>query len=380
MNILLKKFVFLTVFTIWGLAACSDDCSCAPNGPANVAESSSGGMGAIQSSSDIRPSSSSIANPDTVVSSSSVVLESSSSIIRSSSANCLSMDTACGWTAEQLCEMGQKRYCLTQSSSSGALSSSSQMRSSSSVEFLERCMDFARMCPAYNGPYARESYRPCNECFEGEGVKAVDCRTGGVYTCSNRFWRMEGDQCLNVAYTKCEQGADSCGRQLCGSINPKTVIDCKSGDTYACTEGYWTLLKSSETCMHITDVDDPRERTCDVDDGSKAVDCITREEYACRRGYWVNVEPVIGEVCLVENEYHDARNAQLNGRFVGAIYLCSNGKWAEYEGDFSALQKCRMHPVNRTPCDENSPKEISSGECAFKCRNGEYVFVMPAVQ
>ena len=116
-NLLFKNLGVAVAVAAFAFVAC-DDSSSAPETSGldyssdSAALSSSDEQG-FSSSGDDALSSSGTDNPI----SSSLIAESSSSFLPKSSANCLAMDTSCGWTAEQLCDMGQERYCILSSSS-----------------------------------------------------------------------------------------------------------------------------------------------------------------------------------------------------------------------------------------------------------------------
>lgn len=359
--------VAAAVFCLLALVAC-DDSSSAPETSGQDASSDSAAL----SSSDVQEFSSS-GTDDPI--SSSLVAESSSSSLPKSSPSCLSMDTSCGWTAEQLCNMGQARYCI--SSSSLAVSSSATAESSSAV-LMEKCIEFARMCPNCDGPDCPIPFRPCSECYD-EGAMAEDCVTGGVYRCENRLWQLaDRSQCLNVALIPCTDGSENCGRVPCNSNAPRTVIDCGSGEEYVCADAYWTPVKETQSCTRIIGVEDEYEgEHCSYEDaGARTVDCARNVEYEClNAGFWQQINPTIGDACLVDGSILEGY-VETAGARDHTIFMCYEGKWEKYRGAYESL-RCVDAAVVRTPCDVNDAEHewIHRGDCDYQCRNGEYVFV-----
>ena len=375
------NFYVATVLAAFVVVSCNNDSSSDPSGTAYLQESSGNETLLFSSSSESLQlsSSSEVLAP----SSSSLVVEVPSSQAESSSS--------------VVAESSSSR-----TASSSSLSSSSEtlsVTSSSSVEFLEQCIDFAQMCVACDGYDCPIPFRPPDECYE-KGAKVEDCVTGGVYTCADRYgtgswsWTLDEGQCLNVALTQCTAGETNCGRKRCNSNAPMIVTDCKSGDEYACADGFWTLMKKSG-CSHITEL--PRKglyAECEAEEGTKVVDCIQRKEFVCNRSYWRDLDPVAGEDCIVESEFRvvsrlpssdsTAKN-QSGSAYVDELYLCTNGKWTKYGERLNKiyeLNKCRRHPIHRTPCDEKDSdnKKIRTDECEFVCRGGEYIFVPPPIE
>ena len=359
--------VAAAVFCLLALVAC-DDSSSAPETSGQDASSDSAAL----SSSDVQEfSSSGTDNPI----SSSLVAESSSSSLLKSSPSCLSMDTSCGWTAEQLCNMGQARYCI--SSSSLTVSSSATAESSSAV-LMEKCIEFARMCPNCDGPDCPIPFRPCSECYD-EGAMAEDCVTGGVYRCENRLWQLaDRSQCLNVALIPCTDGSENCGRVPCNSNAPRTVIDCGSGEEYVCADAYWTPVKETQSCTRIIGAEDEYEgEHCSREQaGARTVDCARNVEYEClNAGFWQQINPTIGDACLVDGSILEGYVESSAGARNHTIFMCYEGKWEKYRGAYESL-RCVDAAVVRTPCDVNDAEKewIHRGDCDYQCRNGEYVF------
>lgn len=376
-NLLFKKLGVAVAVAAFAFVAC-DDSSSAPETSGldyssdSAALSSSDEQG-FSSSGDDALSSSGTDNPI----SSSLIAESSSSFLPKSSANCLAMDTSCGWTAEQLCDMGQERYCIL--SSSSLTVSSSATAESSSAGFLEECINFARMCPNCDGPDCPIPFRPCSECYD-EGAMAEDCVTGGVYKCKNGLWNLaDRNQCLNVALIPCTGDSAKCGRVPCNSNAPKTVIDCGSGEEYVCADAYWTPMKETESCSRIIGAKNAFEgEQCSREEaGARTVDCARNIEYEClSAGFWEQINPTIGDTCLVDGSILEGYVETSAGAREHTIFMCFEGKWEKYRGTYESL-RCVDAAVVRTPCDVNDAEKewIHQGDCDYQCRNGEYVFV-----
>lgn len=341
--------VALAVFCLFALVACDDSSS----GPATSGEDVGSDSSALSSSEGNVPESSSEAEK---LSSSEFQIESSSSSLPV----CLSMDTSCGWTAEQLCNMGQARYCVSSSS------------------IAEECINFARMCQNCDGSDCPIPFGPCNECYD-EGAMAEDCITGGVYKCENRYWNLaDKSQCLNVALTPCTGDSANCGRVPCNSNAPRTVIDCGSGEEYVCADAYWTPMKETQSCTRIIGAENGHEgEKCSREDaGARTVDCARNIEYEClNAGFWRQINPTIGDSCLVEGSILEGY-VETAGTRDHTIFMCYEGKWEKYRGAYESLS-CVDAAVVRTPCDVNDAEHewIHRGDCDYQCRNGEYVFV-----
>ncbi len=372
-NLLFKNLGIAVAVAAFAFVACDDSSS----GPAASGQET--GSDAVLSSSDaLELSSSEVGISSAEIekySSSEIETASSSSSLPKSSANCLAMDTSCGWTAEQLCDMGQERYCIL-SSSSLTVSSSATVESSSAV-FKEECIDFARMCRNCDGPDCPIPYRPCSECRD-EGMMAEDCVTGGVYQCKNGLWNLaDRSQCLNVALIPCTGDSAKCGRVPCNSNAPKTVIDCGSGEEYVCADAYWTPMKETGSCTRIIGAENGSDGRKCSNKGARTVDCARNIEYEClSAGFWEQINPTIGDTCLVEGSILEGYVETSAGARDHTIFMCYEGKWEKYRGTYESL-RCVDAAVVRTPCDvTDAEKEwIHQGDCDYQCRNGEYVFV-----
>jgi hypothetical protein len=267
---------------------------------------------------------------------------------------------------------------VNESSSSLSLSSSAIVESSSAV-FMEECIDFARMCRNCDGPDCPVPYRPCSECRD-EGMMAEDCVTGGVYQCKNGLWNLaDRSQCLNVALIPCTGDSAKCGRVPCNSNAPKTVIDCGSGEEYVCADAYWTPMKETGSCSRIIGAKNAFEgEQCTREEaGARTVDCARNIEYEClSAGFWEQINPTIGDTCLVDGSIVEGYVETSAGARSHTIFMCYEGKWEKYRGTYESWF-CVDAAVVRTPCDVNDAENewIHQGDCDYQCRNGEYVFV-----
>lgn len=373
-NLLFKNLGVAVAVAAFAFVACDDSSSNpATSGQDVVSDAALSSSDALElSSSEVATSSAEIEN----YSSSEIeTASSSSSSLPKSSANCLAMDTSCGWTAEQLCDMGQERYCIL-SSSSLTVSSSATAESSSAV-FMEECIDFARMCRNCDGPDCPVPYRPCSECYD-EGMMAEDCVTGGIYQCKNGLWNLaDRSQCLNVALIPCTGDSAKCGRVPCNSNAPKTVIDCGSGEEYVCADAYWTPMKETGSCTRIIGAENRSDGRKCSNKGTRTVDCARNVEYEClSAGFWEQINPTIGDTCLVDGSILEGYIETSAGAREHTIFMCYEGKWEKYRGAYESL-RCVDAAAVRTPCDVNDAEKewIHQGDCDYQCRNGEYVFV-----
>ena len=352
-------FAILSLSTLVFFAACDSDCSCEPVN-ASCQEGASNNIPEAKSSSDFTP-------VDTVPSSSSVI-ESSSAGIESSSST----------LPESSSDDTKSSSSLVRSSSSINESSSASV-SSSSAGFMEKCMDFSSMCRNCEGPFCPLPYRPCNECRE-EGMMAEDCVTGGVYKCENESWYLTQEtQCMNVAQIPCKNDSTKCGRKICNSNAPWTMTDCESGDEYVCAGSYWTLMKKTESCTVIIGAGDRYEsiRCNRSEAGTRTIDCARNIEYECQLGgYWQEINPTIGDTCLVEGSIVEGYIEKSDSTRDVTIFMCYEGKWEKYRGSFQSFN-CVDVSIVRTPCDVNDAANewIHQGDCDYQCRNGVYEFV-----
>ena len=353
-------FAILSLSTLFFFAACNSDSSCEPINVIVQEDSPSSSAPEIKSSSNFAPADMEISSSAQIESSSAKITSSSSASPESSSDD-------------------------TQSSSSPAKSSSSINESnsasvsSSSAVFKEECIDFARMCRNCDGPDCPIPFRPCSECRE-KGMMAEDCVTGGVYQCKNGLWNLaDSNQCLNVALVPCTGDSAKCGRKPCNSNAPKTVIDCGSGEEYVCADAYWTPMKETESCTRIIGSKNESEgdKCLREEAGARTVDCARNVEYEClSAGFWQQINPTIGDTCLVEGSILEGYIETSTGTKSQTIFMCFEGKWEKYRGTYKSMD-CINAAVVRTPCDASNAENewIHQDDCDYQCQNGEYVFV-----
>ena len=198
-----------------------------------------------------------------IAESSSSVVESSSAVESSSSEilvrpRCDALDPECGYTVEELCRMGETRFCKSSSSSLVEQSSSSVIAlSSSSNELCKHVTDVeCEACP----PGEKCICHPCDSKKETE---SRDCRTFVDLKCIDGEWRTPDEFCPNGRWTT-----------VCGDKWLQNPVCCKQ----------------KETCRHISDYDGMTEQgNCVNQNGSSAVDCVTGDNYQCRNNYWEKV-------------------------------------------------------------------------------------------
>ena len=283
-------------------------------------------------------------------SSSSEVAVSSSSDIPLSS-QCAALLPECGYTVEQLCEMGQTYFCVSSSSSVKSNSSSSVVASSSSVKnssssFSQKPLSSSSVetCPNghwtthCNGIWAQEpvcceekNVETCRHitdydgmtekgnCVDQNGRTAVDCVTGANYECQNNNWQPV--TCMNVKPDKCKAGMGGCGYRLCQPDGIKEIADCGSGAIYVCNGETWEVKATDNNKL-----------------------CAQGKLEYC-------------EACYKEGVF--------NGH-----YKCEGGKWREYGmGD----EICEH--ITDVKCDDNRPGcgfcGIDNDRLAIDCDTGK---------
>ena len=288
--------------------------------------------------------SSAVEQPAPQSSSSEVVVSSSSDIPLSSMCNAFLPE--CGYTVEQLCEMGVTSYCASSSSSVKNSSSSFSQKplSSSSVEVCpnghwtthcngiwaqepvcceEKIEETCRHISDYDGMTAQ------GNCVDQNGRTAVDCVTGENYECKNNNWQPVA--CMDIKPTECKPGMVGCDYRLCQPDGVREIADCESGAIYVCNGEMWEIKKTEENqhcargeleycaacfeegafnghykcvqgkwlkmgmgdeiCEHITDFRCAEGKTrcsiaCDENLQKRTQDCKTGEMYVCQSGLW----------------------------------------------------------------------------------------------
>ena len=174
-----------------------------------------------------------------------------------------------------------------------------------------------------------------------------------------------------------ESSSAKCGRVPCNSNAPKTVIDCGSGEEYVCADAYWTPMKETESCTRIVGAENGSDGRKCSNKGARTVDCARNIEYEClSAGFWEQINPTIGDICLVDGSILEGYVESSAGARDHTIFMCYEGKWEKYRGAYESL-RCVDAAVVRTPCDVNDAEHewIHQGDCDYQCRDGEYVFV-----
>ena len=312
------------------LVACDNETL---NGPSFESPKSS----IAESSSSLAESSSSL-----VVSSSAVESSSSEMVVRP---RCDALDPECGYTVEELCRMGETRYCNNSSSSAVVLPSSSSIVQSSSSAIEQSCpngrwttvcgdkwlqkpvcceeepVENCRHISDYDGMTAQ------GNCVNQNGSSAVDCVTGDNYQCRNNYW--EKVSCLNIKPDECKPGMGGCGYRLCEPNGIKEIADCESGTIYYCNGEIWKVKETENNKR-----------------------CADGELEYC-------------EACYREGEFE-------------GHYKCENGKWREYGlGDEICVHvsklKCKLGTVGCGSCDpiyEGTIAEDCETGFPYQCHNG----------
>lgn len=210
---------------------------------------------------------------------------------------CDALSPECGYTEEELCNMGQMRYCkiVPASSSSAEKRCDAFMPECGYTEeelckmgYTEycvagKCIDMDRMCPPCEGDLCPVTNVACNHCSE-EGAVVPDCKGGSDYVCSNRLWTQIKPTCEHVTdYDGMSAEGNCVGR------NGEVVIDCVTEQQFKCVENFWKAK----------DIACPPGSDCD---GDGIPDGIRRPD----------LEPCDTDTLL---------------EFYGRAYQCVNNKW-----------------------------------------------------
>lgn len=268
-------------------------------------------------------------------SSSSEVAVSSSSDIPLSS-QCAALLPECGYTVEQLCEMGETYFCVSSSSFSPKPLSSSSVETCPNGRWTTSCNGVETYEPIC---CTESSFKTCKHisdydgmteqgnCVGQNGLTAVDCETEANYECKDNYWKPVA--CLNIKPSECKPGMGGCGYTLCQPKGIREIADCETSVKYYCDGEIWQVNGNAdnkrcaqgeleyceacfnigainghykcekgkwkkfgmgdETCLHISDIkcDDNRPGCgfCGVEKRF-AFDCETGEEFVCDQGYW----------------------------------------------------------------------------------------------
>ena len=139
--------------------------------------------------------SSAVEQPAPQSSSSEVAVSSSSDIPLSS--QCAALLPECGYTVEQLCEMGETYFCVSSSSISQKPLSSSSVESCPNGHWTTHCNGIWAQEPVCCEEKNVETCRHITDydgmtekgnCVDQNGRTAVDCVTGANYECQNNNW------------------------------------------------------------------------------------------------------------------------------------------------------------------------------------------------
>ncbi len=210
---------------------------------------------------------------------------------------CDALSPECGYTEEELCNMGQMRYCkiVPASSSSAEKRCDAFMPECGYTEeelckmgYTEycvagKCIDMDRMCPPCEGDLCPVTNVACNHCSE-EGAVVPDCKGGSDYVCSNRLWTQIKPTCEHVTdYDGMSAEGNCVGRT--GDV----VTDCVTGQQFKCVDNFWEA--KNNVC--------PPGSDCD---GDGIPDGIRRPD----------LEPCDTDTLL---------------EFYGRAYQCVNNKW-----------------------------------------------------
>ena len=336
-----------------------------------------------------------------IAESSSSVVESSSAVVSSSSEilvrpRCDALDPECGYTVEELCRMGETRFCKSSSSSLVEQSSSSVIAlSSSSNEWCKHVTDVeCEPCPPGEKCI-------CHPCDPNKDRESYDCATYTDLKCIDGEWQTPDEFCPNGRWTTscgnkefhepvccteemrgtCKHISDYDGMTAqgnCVNQNGSSAVDCMTGDNYQCRNNYWEKV----SCLNIK----PDEckpgmggcgyRLCEPNGIKEIADCESGTIYYCNGEIWKVKETENNKRCADgELEYCEA--CYREGEFEGH-YKCENGKWREYGlGDEICVHvsklKCKLGTVGCGSCDpiyEGTIAEDCETGFPYQCHNG----------
>lgn len=247
------------------LTACDDS----PSAPTGGDEKSS----AIEKTGDSSSSKGEPASSETSAKSSETGKESSSS--EGVTVTCDALSPECGYTEEELCNMGQMRYCkIVPASSSSAIKQCEAFMPEcgyteeelcgmgyteycgSSSSTFEKCIDMNQMCPPCDGPSCPVTNVACNACTT-EGATAPNCKGGLGYVCSDGLWKQIMGEPI------CDPGDDCDGDGIPDGIYRPDLEPCDTdtllefyGRQYQCVENKWVYLPPPTTYINenATDV------------------------------------------------------------------------------------------------------------------------------
>ena len=333
-----------------------------------------------------------LAGPSFNSTNSSLTESSSSEIVARPTCDALSPE--CGYTVEELCRMGETRYCKT-SSSSSAQSSSSELRLSSMCNaFLPECgysvEELCRMgrtyyCQNSSSSVARSSSSNewckhvtdvecepcppgekciCHPCDPNKDRESYDCATYTDLKCIDGEWQTPDEFCPNGRWTTscgnkefhepvccteemrgtCKHISDYDGmteQGNCVGQNGLTAVDCETDANYICKDNYWQPV----ACLNIK----PDEckpgmggcgyRLCEPKGIREIADCETSVRYYCDGETWQVVGNVYNKRCA-DGEL-DQCEACFNEGVINGQYQCNNGRWKKL-GKGDDIKDCEL--------------------------------------
>ena len=188
---------------------------------------------------------------------------------------CDALSPECGYTEEELCNMGQMRYCkiVPASSSSAVVRCNAFMPEcgyteeelcgmgyteycGSSSSTFEKCIDMEQMCPPCDGRSCPVTNVACNACTT-EGATAPNCKGGLGYVCSDGLWKQIMGEPI------CDPGDDCDGDGIPDGIYRPDLEPCDTdtllefyGRQSQCVENKWVYLPPPTTYINenATDV------------------------------------------------------------------------------------------------------------------------------
>ena len=233
------------------LTACDSD---SPSAPTGGDEKSSAVESSSPSSSETNGSPESSSDAGDVSSSS-----------EGATVRCDALSTECGYTEEELCNMGEMRYCkIVPASSSSAVKRCDAFMPecgyaeeelcgmgyteycASSSSTFEKCIDMEQMCPPCvkidGEPACPVTNVACNACTT-EGATAPNCKGGLGYVCSDGLWKQI------MGEPTCDPGDDCDGDGIPDGIRRPDLEPCDTdtllefyGRAYQCVNNKWVYL------------------------------------------------------------------------------------------------------------------------------------------
>ena len=250
---------------------------------------------------------------------------------------CDALIPQCGFSEQELCDMGISAYCNSGSSSSTATCSH---LTDSDCRISEGC-----------------SPTPCMN-----GTRVLDCVTNSEYVCKSGSWQL-AVTCANIS------GVNGNDRWNCDEDDFTLTTDCSDNSiTYMCVSNHWFKI---EDC-------DPTKPNCGFDNYKLCRE--TRLGRFCVDSDWVN-EPCDPEVHGYERTlytYDDPSNPE-NSSFTQMRYFCDNGEWISEKDYYNCdpmkdcggvKDKSDDHGIlpDGAPCEKDGAKMVVEGY-TFQCIN-----------